>query len=92
MNTVRNVFQKIKKRWGIYSKIQFIIIIIVFAITGSLALYISHPILELLKLNSKIKSQLLYYSIRLIIIFPIYQIVLIIVGTLFGQFNFFWNF
>ncbi len=88
---MQSVFKKIKKRWGIYSNTQFIIIIIVFAITGSLALYISHPILELLKLNSKIKSQLLYYSTRLIIIFPIYQIVLIIVGTLFGQFNFFWN-
>ena len=86
-----NIFTKLKHRWGINSNIQFIIIMIVFGITGSLALYLSKPILSLLNLSPDTTNQLLYYPLRLAIIFPIYQLVLIIVGTLFGQFKFFWN-
>ena len=91
INIIISILNKMKARWGIYSNIQFIIILIVFAITGSLALYLSHPILDILQISTKINNPILYYSIRIIIIFPIYQIVLIVVGALFGQFNFFWN-
>ena len=84
-------FKKIQKRMGIYSNTQFIIIMIVFAITGSLALYLSKPILNILNITPKTLNKLLYYPLRLAVIFPVYQFVLIIVGTLFGQFNFFWN-
>jgi hypothetical protein len=91
INIMLDILNNLKTRWGICSNTQFIIILIVFAITGSLALYLSQPILNILNIHDKINNPLLYYSLRLIIIFPIYQIVLIIVGTLFGQFNFFWN-
>jgi hypothetical protein len=30
--------------------------------------------------------------LRLLLIFPIYQILLVFVGFIFGQFSFFWNF
>ena len=91
INTIMKLLNQIKSRWDIHSNTQFIIILIVFAITGSLALYLSQPILDLLQIKAKTNNQILYYSLRLIIIFPIYQIVLIIIGTLFGQFNFFWS-
>ena len=84
-------FKKIQQRMGINSNTQFVIIMIVFGITGSLALYLSKPILGILNINLNTLDKLLYYPLRLAVIFPIYQIVLIIVGTLFGQFNFFWS-
>jgi len=34
----------------------------------------------------------IYWPLRILLIFPIYQITLPIVGFLFGQFEFFWNF
>ena len=46
-----NIFTKLKHRLGINSNIQFTIIMVVFGITGSLALYLSKPILSLLDLN-----------------------------------------
>jgi len=76
---------------GINSNTQFVIIMIVFGITGSLALYLSKPILGILNINLNTLDKLLYYPLRLAVIFPIYQIVLIIVGSLCGQFKFFWN-
>ena len=84
-------FQKLKQRLGVNSNTQFIIIMLVFAITGSLALYLSEPILGLLSLHPNTTNTFLYYPMRIAIVFPVYQVVLIVVGTLFGQFNFFWN-
>ncbi len=34
----------------------------------------------------------IYYPLYLILIFPVYQVLLIFFGTIFGQFNFFWWF
>ena len=84
-------FKNMQKRMGINSNTQFVIIMIVFAITGSLALYLSKPILNALNINPNTLNKLLYYPLRLIVIFPVYQFVLIIVGALFGQFKFFWH-
>jgi len=87
-----NYLKNIKDRWGIESNFQFIIIFIVFGITGSTSLFISGPILDFINLEELITVNWLYWPIRIIIIFPIYQLLLIVIGTLFGEFNFFKNF
>ena len=84
--------KKIKEKWGIKSNFQFAIILIVFSITGSVAVLIAKPILNVLGANSEIMSLWIYVPIRILIIFPIYQILIVFIGSLFGQFNFFWNF
>ncbi len=33
-----------------------------------------------------------YYALRLLMIFPVYQVLLVAYGWLFGQFRFFWQF
>ena len=37
-------------------------------------------------------GDIIYWTIRILIVFPIYQVILIIIGALFFQFSFFWNF
>jgi len=37
-------------------------------------------------------GKLIYTLLRILIIFPIYQILLILVATVFFQFKFFWEF
>jgi len=71
---------------------QLIVIFIVFSIAGSLSLYLSNPILDALNLNSLIEIKLLFIALRLILIFFIYQCLLLLIGTMFGQFRYFWNF
>jgi manganese efflux pump family protein len=83
---------KLKKRWNITSNWQLAIILIVFAITGSTAAYLSKPITNYLGLTKESISGWLYWPIRLLILFPIYQIILVVIGALFGQFKFFWDF
>ena len=84
------MLENLKKRWGINSNLQVIKIIIVFGITGSLAAWLSKPFISFLNIVDE--GTFLSWILRLIIVFPIYQIILIIVATLFGEFKWFWNF
>ncbi len=86
-----NWLHKLKVRWGIKSNIQFVIIMLVFAVTGSLSLLISKPILLILEISPSTEKWL-YYPLRLVVIFPIYQVCLLLIGSLLGQFRFFWEF
>jgi hypothetical protein len=83
---------KLKEKWGITSNFQIIIILLVFSITGSIAVWIAKPVLNLIGLDKEVVSPWLFWPIRIFIIFPIYQILIVIIGTLFGQFKFFWSF
>ena len=68
------------------------IVFLVFSISGSLSVFISEPFLNLLKYEQYISNELIKIVIRILIIFPTYQLILIIIGSLFGEFNYFWNF
>lgn len=83
---------KLKEKWGITSNYQIIIILLVFSITGSIAVWIAKPVLNLVGLDKEVVSPWLFWPIRILIIFPIYQILIVIIGALFGQFKFFWGF
>ena len=69
---------------------QLIIIFIVFGITGSLSVILGKYVLINIFGESFLNNDF-YWFLRLILIFPIYQILLIIVGALFGQFRYFWE-
>ena len=90
-------FSQLKKKWGVSSNFQLIIIFIVFGITGSLSVRLGEPLLNFIKLvPEKFEpipfGKIIYWTIRIIAIFPLYQVLLIIVGAVFFQFRFFWNF
>ena len=69
---------------------QLIIIFIVFGITGSLSVVLGKYVLINVFGESFLNNDY-YWLLRLILIFPIYQVLLIIVGALFGQFKYFWE-
>jgi hypothetical protein len=81
----------LKQRWGLTSNFQLTLIIIVFAITGSASAWLSKPFCLWLGIT---KGDLGFWftPIRLLLIFPIYQVLLVAIGFLFGQFKFFWAF
>lgn len=83
--------KKLKKRWGIHSNFQIVIILIVFSITGSSSIYVGKPILEFLNITKDL-NPFVYWPLRLLVILPAYKVLLLCYGWLFGQFNFFWNF
>ncbi len=84
--------KNLKQRWNVTSNWQLTIIFIVFAITGSTAAYLSKPVTTALGITKENLSLWIYWPFRLLIIFPVYQVMLVIIGAVFGQFAFFWEF
>ena len=84
--------KKLKEKWGITSNFQLLIIFLAFSVTGSLSLWVAKPLLDFIGLDKTTLSSWVFWPIRILIIFPIYQILIVIIGALFGQFKFFWNF
>jgi len=86
------MIKRLKERWGITSNFQIVIIFIVFAITGSTSAYFSGPLTDyLIGVNSDI-NPILKIVIRIIILTPIYQVLLLFFGYIFFQYNFFFKF
>ena len=86
------MINKLVKKFEANSIEHLVIIFIVFALSGSGSLFISSPILIALSLEQLITYYPLYIFVRIILIIPIYQLLLILVASLFGQFNYFWKF
>jgi len=84
--------KKLKQKWGLTSNWQVLAIILVFSINGSFATWVAKPVTEFFGLSAETtKPYILYLTLRILLIFPIYQLTLPLVGWLFGQFKFFWN-
>jgi hypothetical protein len=88
---------KLKEKWGVKSNYQLLIIFIVFSITGSMSVKIGQLLLFFFNITPEsflniYFGNVLYWIIRVLLIFPVYQVLLILFGALFFQFDFFWNF
>ena len=86
-----SVMNRLKAKWEIESNAQLIIIFIVFAVTGSTASKIAAPLVHFFGIYSE-TYPILYWPLRIILIFPLYQVLLILFGWIFGQIKFFWTF
>ena len=86
------MLQKIIDKFHAKSFKHLIIIFLVFALSGSASLLISSSILTAINLKELINFYPLYLLVRIILLIPIYQLVLIIIATVFGEFRYFWNF
>jgi len=86
----QSIFQKLKTKWGINSNLQVVLILIAFAFAGSSIVVFRPPIFTLLQIDGETNTWL-KVIIYLIVMFPIYQVLLLFYGTILGQFNFFWS-
>jgi hypothetical protein len=88
---MKNFWEKLKLRWGIESDWQVALILLVFALTGFSFLFIS-PWIEHLLGVSEDDPFWLKVVVFILIMLPVYNLLLLIWGTLLGQFKFFKNF
>lgn len=81
---------RLKQKWNLKSTFQVIVVLIVFACTGFTILFIKRPLMHWLAgdAGNSTLGTILYY----IFILPLYNILLLAYGFVFGQFDFFWQF
>jgi hypothetical protein len=82
-----SVWQRMKSRWGV-STWGVVAIMLSFALAGSTVLRVTRPILSFVLPHNP--PRWLWWSARILIIVPVYQVLLLMYGTLLGQFRFFW--
>lgn len=77
-------------KWALKNIWQVILVLVVFALTGFTVLFIKGPILDLISGGAEREwwMTVLYFML----ILPIYNIILLCYGFIFGQFDFFWKY
>ena len=81
---------RLKAKWNISSNFEFVIIMLVFSIAGMLIVYERRPVFHWLGITSSTPFWVKFIA-WLLVVFPAYQLNLVIFGSLLGQFRFFWN-
>jgi hypothetical protein len=79
-------FDRLKVKWGIESNKQLVIIFIVFGLTGSLSVRLAKPALDFFNIQIEnfepiFWGDLWYWILRILIVFPVYQLLLILIGS-----------
>lgn len=89
LNLIPSFFRKLEKLFKARSKIHLVLIFFIFGISGSISLFLSDYVLELL--NSGLLNLNLFYLLilRLLVLIILYQFILLIVSFVFGEFNYF---
>lgn len=82
------IIEKMKQRWQVKSGLQVLLIIIVFALTGTTVMFMRKWMVAEFEWAQNDWFTYSYYWL----IFPIYNILLLIYGFIFGQFRFFLEF
>lgn len=85
------MIEKLKQRWNVKNGLDVVIILLVFACTGFSILYIKRGLFALAGLTDDTPAWL-RWTINIVIILPLYQIVLLAWGWIWGKFSFFWAF
>ncbi len=83
--------QKLKERWNVKTGWDVVIILLVFACTGFSILYLKRLIYGWIGLDAQ-SAAWLRWLVALVVVLPLYQVVLLVWGWLFGKFTFFWAF
>ena len=83
--------QKIRNFFKVESNFQLLIVNVVFAVTGTISVILAGFVLNLIGLDTNALNSSLYWTLRILILMPIYQILLIMVGAAFGEFSYFWR-
>ena len=83
---------KLIKYFNAKSLNHLILVFIIFGISGSLTLILSEPIINFIKMTKITEDLFFLLLLRIFIIFPMYQLVLILIATIFGEFKYFLTF
>lgn len=85
------MLDRLKEKWNIKSNLQLVLILVIFSVTGSASLVVRKFVFEWIGITPD-TSLWIKVPLYVLIIVPAYQILFLIIGTLFGQFKFAWEF
>ena len=81
---------RLAQRWGVKPS-RVLVILLVFACTGFTVMFLKRPLVSWAS-GTDADPPLLFSIVYYVLILPLYNLLLLGYGALFGQFNFFWSF
>lgn len=81
---------KLKRRWGVGSLLEVVLIMVAFSLAGMSVVVLRKSFFNWLGYTEQTATWLKTIT-YILFIFPTYQILLLLYGTLLGQFSFFWE-
>ena len=90
VKTNKSFLERLKEKWGLNSLLQVILILIVFSLTGMTVVLIRPVLFSWFGFDHQ-TSILLKSITYIMLIFPMYQVLILVYGAIFGQFSFFWE-
>lgn len=89
-NESQSFLERLKQKWGLKSLFQVILILIVFSLTGMTVVLIRPVIFNWFGFDALTPFWIKAVT-YVILIFPMYQILILVYGSILGQFSFFWE-
>jgi hypothetical protein len=89
-NPPTNFIGKLQQKWGVDNAFQVVMILLTFTLTGISAVAVRKFLFSALGYTSETSGWLKTIT-YIAFVFPTYQILILVYGTLLGQFNFFWE-
>ena len=89
LNLIPSFFRKLEKLFKARSKIHLVLIFFIFGTSGSISLFLSDYVLELLNSGLLNLNHFYLLILRLLVLIILYQFILLIVSVVFGEFNYF---
>lgn len=86
----KGILLRLQDKWGLTSVKEVLLVLFVFALTGTTVMWLKYPILDYFKGDTA--NTWVINTIYYIMIFPVYNILLLFYAFLFGRFSFFWNY
>lgn len=86
----KNWLQRLQDKWKLKNTVQVVLVLVVFACTGTTILLIKKPLMTLI--SPEFKDHWFFSALYFIFILPLYNVFLLFYGFVFGQFAFFWEF
>ena len=90
MNAYKKIFHHLQTKWGVTSISQVVLILLAFTLTGSTVVYLRKWFFAILGFTSDTPIWLKTLT-YILFVFPAYQLLILVYGSLLGQWNFFWT-
>lgn len=81
-----NFYVRLRDHWGV-TNWGMIAILLAFSLAGSVVVRIAHPIVDFILPATAPKW--LWWTVRILLIVPLYEVILVLIGTMLGQGPFF---
>lgn len=78
---------RLKEKWGIETESQYWRIMLLFTLTGTSCMFVREPVFDLLGITDQ-SDPLLWWTAWFIVIFPSYQVLLLVWSKILGVFPF----